>query len=149
MAKIIWSEIDEAPALATYAFLPVVQAFTNGTGIEVETRDISLSGRVIANFPDKLTEDQKIPDYLSQLGDLVKTPEANVIKLPNISASIPRRATTSPSTPKRPRPKRIGRSRSATPRCSVPPSTRSCARAIQIVVQPSPSRSSLRKIPTK
>ncbi|PLY03782.1 MAG: NADP-dependent isocitrate dehydrogenase [Desulfuromonas sp.] len=89
MAKIIWSEIDEAPALATYAFLPVVQAFTRGTGIEVETKDISLSGRVIANFPDKLTDEQKIPDYLSELGDLVKKPEANVIKLPNISASIP------------------------------------------------------------
>ena len=88
-SKIIWSEIDEAPALATYAFLPIVQAFTKGTGVEVETRDISLSGRVIANFPDKLTEEQKIPDYLAQLGDLVKTPEANVIKLPNISASIP------------------------------------------------------------
>ena len=88
-AKIIWSEIDEAPALATYAFLPVVQAFTKGTGIEVETKDISLSGRIIANFPDKLTEDQKISDYLAELGDLVKTPEANVIKLPNISASIP------------------------------------------------------------
>jgi len=88
-SKIIWSEIDEAPALATYAFLPVVQAFTKGTGIEVETKDISLSGRVIANFPDKLTEAQKIPDYLAELGDLVKTPEANVIKLPNISASIP------------------------------------------------------------
>ena len=88
-SKIIWSEIDEAPALATYAFLPVVQAFAKGTGIEVETKDISLSGRIIANFPDKLTEEQKIPDNLSELGDLVKTPEANVIKLPNISASIP------------------------------------------------------------
>lgn len=88
-AKIIWSEIDEAPALATYAFLPVVQAFTKGSDIDVETRDISLSGRIIANFPDRLTEEQKVPDYLSQLGDLVKTPEANVIKLPNISASIP------------------------------------------------------------
>lgn len=89
MAKIIWSEIDEAPALATYAFLPVVQAFTKGTGIEVETKDISLSGRVIANFPDNLTEEQKIPDFLAELGDLVQKPEANVIKLPNISASIP------------------------------------------------------------
>ncbi|MEN8728463.1 MAG: NADP-dependent isocitrate dehydrogenase [Desulfuromonadales bacterium] len=88
-AKIIWSEIDEAPALATYAFLPIVQAFTKGTGVEVETRDISLAGRVIANFPEKLTPEQRIPDYLSELGDLVKTPEANVIKLPNISASIP------------------------------------------------------------
>jgi len=88
-AKIIWTEIDEAPALATYALLPIVQAFTKGTGIEVETRDISLSGRIIANFPDNLREDQKIPDYLAELGDLVKQPEANVIKLPNISASIP------------------------------------------------------------
>jgi len=88
-AKIIWSEIDEAPALATYAFLPVVQAFCKGTGIDVETKDISLSGRVIANFPENLTEEQKVADYLAELGDLVKTPEANVIKLPNISASIP------------------------------------------------------------
>jgi isocitrate dehydrogenase len=88
-SKIIWTEIDEAPALATYALLPIVQAYTKGTDIEVETRDISLSGRIIANFPDKLREDQKIPDYLAELGDLVKTPEANIIKLPNISASIP------------------------------------------------------------
>ena len=88
-AKIIWSEIDEAPALATYAFLPVVQAFTKGTDIEVETKDISLSGRVIAAFPERLTPEQQVADYLSELGDLVKTPEANVIKLPNISASIP------------------------------------------------------------
>jgi isocitrate dehydrogenase len=88
-SKIIWTEIDEAPALATYAFLPIVKAFCKGTGVEVETRDISLSGRIIANFPDKLKADQKIPDYLAQLGDLVKTPEANVIKLPNISASVP------------------------------------------------------------
>ncbi len=89
MAKIIWSEIDEAPALATYAFLPIVQAFCKGTGVDVETLDISLSGRIIANFPENLTEDQKVADYLSQLGDLVQKPEANVIKLPNISASVP------------------------------------------------------------
>jgi isocitrate dehydrogenase len=88
-SKIIWTEIDEAPALATYALLPIVQAYTKGTGIEVETRDISLSGRIIANFPDKLKEDQKVSDYLAELGELVKTPEANIIKLPNISASIP------------------------------------------------------------
>ncbi len=87
--KIIWTKIDEAPALATYCLLPVVKAFTKGTGIDVETRDISLAGRIIANFPDNLTEDQKIPDYLTQLGELAKTPEANIIKLPNISASIP------------------------------------------------------------
>lgn len=88
-AKIIWSEIDEAPALATYAFLPVVQAFTKGCDIEVETRDISLSGRVLATFPERLTEAQRVADHLTELGKLVKTPEANVIKLPNISASIP------------------------------------------------------------
>ncbi|NOY14378.1 MAG: NADP-dependent isocitrate dehydrogenase, partial [Deltaproteobacteria bacterium] len=88
-SKITWSQIDEAPALATYAFLPIVQAFTKGTGVVVETKDISLSGRIIANFPENLTEEQKIADHLAELGDLVKTPEANVVKLPNISASIP------------------------------------------------------------
>ncbi len=89
MSKIIWTKIDEAPMLATYSFLPVVQAFAKAAGVEVETRDISLAGRIIANFPDNLTEEQKIPDELSRLGDLAKTPEANIIKLPNISASIP------------------------------------------------------------
>jgi len=88
-SKITWTKIDEAPALATYALLPVVKAYTKGTGINVEISDISLAGRIIANFPEKLTEDQKIPDLLSQLGALVKTPEANILKLPNISASIP------------------------------------------------------------
>jgi len=88
-SKIIWTKIDEAPALATFSLLPVIQAFTKGTGIDVETKDISLTGRIIANFPDNLTEEQKIPDNLKILGDLAKTPEANIIKLPNISASIP------------------------------------------------------------
>ncbi|PLY04722.1 MAG: isocitrate dehydrogenase, partial [Desulfuromonas sp.] len=88
-AKIIWSEIDEAPALATFAFLPIVQAFTKGTGVEVETKDISLAGRILANFPENLKPEQKVEDWLSWLGDLVQKPEANVIKLPNISASIP------------------------------------------------------------
>jgi isocitrate dehydrogenase len=88
-STIIWTEIDEAPALATYSLLPIVQAFTKGTGVSVETRDISLSGRIIANFPDNLTPEQRIPDYLGQLGELSKKPEANIIKLPNISASIP------------------------------------------------------------
>ncbi|MDA3903256.1 MAG: NADP-dependent isocitrate dehydrogenase [Desulfuromusa sp.] len=89
MAKIIWSEIDEAPALATYAFLPIVQAFCKGTGVEVETKDISLAGRILANFPEKLTAEQKVADNLAELGELVQKPEANVIKLPNISASVP------------------------------------------------------------
>jgi isocitrate dehydrogenase len=88
-STIIWTEIDEAPALATYSLLPIVQAFTKGTGVAVETRDISLAGRIIANFPDRLTDAQKIPDYLAQLGDLTLKAEANIIKLPNISASIP------------------------------------------------------------
>ncbi|NOX17522.1 MAG: NADP-dependent isocitrate dehydrogenase [Chlorobi bacterium] len=87
--KITWTKVDEAPMLASYALLPVVKAFTKGTGIDVETKDISLAGRILANFPDNLTEEQKIPDDLAELGKLVKKPEANVVKLPNISASIP------------------------------------------------------------
>ncbi len=87
--KIIWTKIDEAPALATYCLLPIVKAFTKGTGINVETRDISLAGRIISLFPERLTDEQKIPDYLSQLGEVAKSPDGNIIKLPNISASIP------------------------------------------------------------
>ncbi|MDA3861404.1 MAG: NADP-dependent isocitrate dehydrogenase [Melioribacteraceae bacterium] len=87
--KIIWTKIDEAPALATYCLLPIVQAFTKGTGINVETRDISLAGRIISLFPERLNDDQKIPDFLAQLGEIAKSPEGNIIKLPNVSASIP------------------------------------------------------------
>jgi len=87
--KIIYTAIDEAPALATYSLLPIIKAFTGAAGIDVETRDISLAGRIIANFPENLTESQRIPDELTALGELAKTPEANIIKLPNISASIP------------------------------------------------------------
>ncbi|MGB5397119.1 MAG: NADP-dependent isocitrate dehydrogenase [Gammaproteobacteria bacterium] len=87
--KIIYTETDESPALATYSFFPIVQAYTRAAGIEVETRDISLSGRIITNFPDKLTAAQKMDDALAELGELAKTPEANIIKLPNISASVP------------------------------------------------------------
>lgn len=88
-SKIIYTKIDEAPALATHSLLPILQAYTKGSGIALETWDISLAGRIIANFPDHLTENQKIPDYLTQLGELCEQPEANIIKLPNISASIP------------------------------------------------------------
>jgi isocitrate dehydrogenase len=88
-SKIIWTQIDEAPALATFSLLPIVQAFTKGTGVEVETRDISVAGRIIANFPDFLKPEQRMADFLGQLGELAKTPEANIIKLPNVSASIP------------------------------------------------------------
>ncbi len=88
-SKIIYTQTDEAPALATYSLLPIVQAFTKSSGIALETRDISLSGRIIAAFPDKLTAEQRIADHLAELGQLATTPEANIIKLPNISASIP------------------------------------------------------------
>ncbi len=88
-SKIIYTLTDEAPALATYSLLPIIQAFTGVAGIEVETRDISLAGRIIANFPEYLKEEQRIGDALTELGELAKTPEANIIKLPNISASIP------------------------------------------------------------
>jgi isocitrate dehydrogenase len=88
-STIQWTLTDEAPALASYSFLPIVRAFLKGTGIQVESRDISLAGRVIANFPDHLAETRKIPDHLTQLGELTQDPEAIIIKLPNISASVP------------------------------------------------------------
>ncbi|GGG96226.1 NADP-dependent isocitrate dehydrogenase [Pedobacter zeae] len=88
-SKIIYTKTDEAPMLATYSLLPIVQAFTASAGIDVETRDISLAGRILANFPEYLKDDQKIGDALAELGALATTPEANIIKLPNISASIP------------------------------------------------------------
>ena len=88
-SKIIYTKTDEAPMLATYSLLPIVQAFTASAGIDVETRDISLAGRILANFPEYLSDDQKIGDALAELGSLATTPEANIIKLPNISASIP------------------------------------------------------------
>jgi len=87
--KIYWTETDEAPYLATFSLLPIVQGFTRGTGIEVELCDISLAGRLLANFPDYLTEAQRVPDNLAFLGELALKPEANIIKLPNISASLP------------------------------------------------------------
>ncbi len=88
-AKIIYTLTDEAPALATYSFLPIVTAFTKAAGIAVETRDISLAARILANFPDNLDDEQQHDDALAELGELAKTPAANIIKLPNISASIP------------------------------------------------------------
>ena len=87
--KIIWTKTDEAPMLASYSLLPIVRAFTQDAGISIESRDISLSGRILSCFPDKLTENQKVPDELMILGELTQDPEANIIKLPNISASIP------------------------------------------------------------
>ncbi|MEU2618231.1 NADP-dependent isocitrate dehydrogenase [Streptomyces sp. NPDC007157] len=88
-STIIYTYTDEAPALATHSFLPVIQAYASQAGVAVDIRDISLAGRIIAHFPEYLNEDQRIPDALAELGDLAKTPEANIVKLPNISASIP------------------------------------------------------------
>ena len=89
MAQIIYTKVDEAPALATYSFLPIIKAFTKSSGIEMVTKDISLAGRILANFPENLTDDQKISDDLAELGALTQDPTANIIKLPNISASVP------------------------------------------------------------
>ena len=91
--KIIWTKIDEAPALASYCLLPILQSYTKGTDIEFVEKDISLAGRIIANFPENLSEEQKIPDYLAELGELTQNPDANIIKLPNVSASIPQLKT--------------------------------------------------------
>jgi isocitrate dehydrogenase len=87
--RIVYTLTDEAPALATHSFLPIIEAFAGAAGVEVAPADISLAGRILAQFPDRLDEDQRIPDFLSELGELAKTPEANIIKLPNISASAP------------------------------------------------------------
>ncbi|QBX56223.1 NADP-dependent isocitrate dehydrogenase [Nocardioides seonyuensis] len=89
MAKIIYTHTDEAPLLATYSFLPIISAYARTAGVEVETRDISLAGRIISQFPERLTEEQRLDDALAELGDLAKRPEANIIKLPNVSASLP------------------------------------------------------------
>lgn len=89
MSKIIYTKVDEAPALATYSFLPIIKAFTKSSGIEMVSKDISLAGRILANFPENLKEDQKIGDALAELGEMTQDPSCNIIKLPNISASIP------------------------------------------------------------
>ena len=88
-AKIVYTHTDEAPALATYSLLPIIRAMTKPAGVVVETKDISLAGRIIANFPENLTTPQRQPDDLAELGALAQTPDANIIKLPNISASVP------------------------------------------------------------
>ncbi len=87
--QIVWTQIDEAPALASWSLLPIVRAFTNGSGIEVVSSDISLAGRILGQFPDRLTPEQRVDDNLAKLGELAQSPDANIIKLPNISASIP------------------------------------------------------------
>ena len=93
-SKIIYTKTDEAPALATYSFLPIVKAYTSAAKVSVETRDISLAARILAHFSDVLSEEQKVGDALAELGDLAKSPAANMIKLPNISASVPQLKAT-------------------------------------------------------
>lgn len=88
-SKIIYTETDEAPMLATYSLLPIIQRFAKPMGIEVEKRDISVAGRILAHFPEYLKPEQRVEDELAALGELAKTPEGNIIKLPNVSASIP------------------------------------------------------------
>src|SRR5436190_21832102 len=87
--RIVYTLTDEAPALATQSLLPIIEAFAGVAGVEVEPSDISLAGRILAQFPDRLDDDQRVPDALAELGELAQTPEANIIKLPNISASVP------------------------------------------------------------
>ena len=89
MSKIIYTKTDEAPALATHSLLPIIRAFTKASGVEVELKDISLAARILSNFSKYLKEDQRVPDALAELGKIATTPEANIIKLPNISASVP------------------------------------------------------------
>ena len=92
-AKIIYTITDEAPALATHSLLPIIEKFTAAAGVSVEPRDISIAGRILAAFPECLTEAQRVPDALAELGALTLQPEANIIKLPNISASVPQMKT--------------------------------------------------------
>src|SRR5579871_1773486 len=87
--NIVYTLTDEAPALATASLLPIIRTFAGAAGIEIEVRDISLAARILAQFPDRLSEEQRVPDALAELGELAKTPEANIIKLPNVSASVP------------------------------------------------------------
>src|SRR2546422_11285437 len=89
--KIIWTDIDEAPALATYSLLPIIRKFTGGTGIDIETADISLAGRILANFSEGLTAAQRVPDWLGQRGELGKRTQANICKLPDIGGVVPQR----------------------------------------------------------
>src|SRR5437588_12379518 len=87
--KIVYTLTDEAPALATASLLPIIRSFSAAAGIEIQVRDISLAARILAQFPDRLSDDQRVADALAELGELAKTPDANIIKLPNISASVP------------------------------------------------------------
>jgi len=129
--KIIYTLTDEAPFLATQSLLPIVQAFAGTAGIDVETRDISLSGRILSQFPDALKADQRVADDLAELGRLATTPQANIIKLPNISASVPQLKAAI----KELQAKGCALPERATTRSRAARSIRCCARAIPIVAR--------------
>ncbi len=148
--KIIYTQTDEAPALATQSLLPIVEAFAGVAGVEVELRDISLAGRILAQFPDRLNGDRSVSDDLAELGELAKTPEANIIKLPNISASVPQlRAAIAelqaqgydiPDYPTIPPTTSSATSASAMTASRAAPSTRCCARATPTAARRTRSR---------
>ena len=160
--EIMWTKVDEAPALATYSLLPIVEAFVGAAGVSVKLKDISLAGRILATVPEKLTPAQRINDELAELGELTLRPEANIIKLPNISVIPPRsrssrprsrnckaRATTFRTIRTTPRRKPRRTSSLATPRCSAASSTRYCARAIPTAARPAPSSNTPATIRTR
>jgi monomeric type NADP-dependent isocitrate dehydrogenase len=150
-SKIIYTHTDEAPLLATFSFLPVIRAYAATAGVAVESRDISLAGRIIASFPERLTAEQRIDDALAELGQLAQQPEANIIKLPNISASIPQLKAAIAElqeqgydrrpTPTTRRPTRRRTPAPATTRSRAARSTRSCVRATPTVGLPPRSSS--------
>src|SRR2546426_4139147 len=158
-SKILYTKTDEAPALATYSFLPIVKAFTKAAGVSVELRDISLAGRIIAVFPEHLTPQQKQSDDLAELGELAKTPDANIIKLPNISASIPQlkaaikelqgKGYKLPEYPEDPKPTPKRRSRRGTTSLKGAPSTRCYVKATRIAERPSRSNNTPENTRTK
>ena len=147
-STIVYTMTDEAPLLATASFLPIVQAFTAPAGIDVTTSDISVAGRILGQFPEYLSEEQRVPDNLAELGKLTLKPEANIIKLPNISASVAQlkaairncrtRVTRFPTSPRTRRTRKRRRSARATTSASARPSTRCCARATPTAARPAP-----------
>ena len=149
--EIVWTKVDEAPALATYSLLPIVKAFVGAAGVSVKLKDISLAGRILANFPEKLTAAQRHSDELAELGALATRPEANIIKLPNISASIPQlkaaikelqgKGYDIPDYPEDARTAAEKEIKARYGKCSAAPSTRCCARAIPTAAPPAPSSS--------
>ena len=147
--EIMWTKVDEAPGLATFSLLPIVEAFVAAAGVKMKLKDISLTGRIIANFPEKLKPEQKINDELTELGKLAMKPEANIIKLPNISASIPQlkaaikelqsKGYAVPNYPDSDRHADARRkSARATARCWAAPSIRCCAKATPTAAPPAP-----------